>query len=66
MNNLLTGMTGFDASVPLGLPEGYGLFCIVLGISMICLAAFMLPEREKAEILIEGRNPVREPVEEDA
>ena len=57
MNNLLAGLTGYETSAPLGLPEGYGLFCIMLGISFICIAAFSYSENETAEIVDPAEQP---------
>ena len=48
MDTMLAGFVSYGASEPLGLPEEYGLFCIIAGALIVGIAAYCLPKRDKA------------------
>ena len=50
MDTMLAGFVSYGASEPLGLPEEYGLFCIIAGALIVGIAAYCLPKRNKADL----------------
>ena len=50
MNTMLAGFVSYGASEPLGLPEEYGLFCIITGAIIVGIAAYFLPKKDFANI----------------
>ena len=53
MGTILAGIVGYEASAPLGLPEGYGFCCIVAGVLLVGIAFYFLPERAKSDIVLD-------------
>ncbi len=44
MGNQLSGLLGYSASAPLGLPESYGMSCLLVGGLILLFAAYFLQE----------------------
>ncbi len=44
MGNQLSGLLGYSASAPLGLPESYGISCFLVGGLIFLFAAYFLQE----------------------
>lgn len=57
MDTMLAGFVSYGASEPLGLPEEYGLFCIIAGALIVGIAAYYLPKKDKADIDLDAAAP---------
>ncbi|MFH2203412.1 MAG: hypothetical protein ABIJ96_09880 [Elusimicrobiota bacterium] len=49
MNAMLAGFVTYGASEPLGLPDEYGLCCVIAGTIIITIAARLLPKTARVE-----------------
>lgn len=48
---MLDGLVGYSASEPLGLPNYYGMFCVLAGAVIVLLAALFVRQRPEMELL---------------
>ncbi len=60
MDTMLAGFVSYGASEPLGLPEEYGLFCIIAGALIVGIAAYCLPKKGKADINLDATATTQE------
>ncbi|MFH2204439.1 MAG: hypothetical protein ABIJ96_15085 [Elusimicrobiota bacterium] len=53
MENLLVGLVGYRATADLGLPDGYGFFCVLTGALLVLVAACFLQEVSESDCVVE-------------
>ena len=52
MNNMLAGWVTYGASESIGLPEEYGIMCVITGVLLLVVAVYTLPKKGKADAAI--------------